>query len=137
MPRILAILSVVLMALPLPSAAAGRFDGTWNVIVHCEPAPDRTLAYTYRFVATVKEGVLHGEHGVKETAGWLTLDGPIKPDGSATLEARGLTGDPNYAIGHVRQLTGYGYHVAAHFEGSQGSGERVEDRACTVGFQKR
>ena len=39
----------------------------------------------------VEAGYLHGEHGTREKASWLSLAGPIAPDGSAPLAANGFT----------------------------------------------
>jgi hypothetical protein len=54
--------------------------------------------YKLEFVAQVKDNFLRGEHGVEAKPAWLRLEGAIQPDGSATLDARGLTGDPKYNI---------------------------------------
>jgi hypothetical protein len=124
------------VASPAPAATASSYDGTWFVVLTCPVAPDGALGYTYRFEATIARGYLHGEHGTREKASWLSLDGPIAADGSATLAANGFTGRPDYSVGRVNSRTPYGYHVSAHFDAKRGTGTRLELRPCTLQFQK-
>jgi class 3 adenylate cyclase len=123
---------------PAASAAAGgtRYDGAWSVTVVCAPAEGGS-AYKLEFDAQVKDNFLRGEQGVEGKPGWLRLEGAIQPDGSATLDARGLTGDPKYNIKGVAQGVPYAYHVAAHFDSNRGTGRRLELRACDLRFAKR
>ncbi len=121
----------------LDAQAAGPFDGAWNVTLNCPTAPDNTLSYTWQFPATVVQGVLHGEHGVKDGGSWLTLDGKIEPDGSSTLMANGLTNAPAYAVGHPQPRTPYTYEVSAHFDAASGSGQRTTTRHCDFVFVKQ
>jgi class 3 adenylate cyclase len=116
-------------------AGDARFDGAWNVLVVCEPQGTRALGYKFDFVAQVKNGILRGERLAEGSPGWLRLQGAIQPDGSATLDARGLTDDPKYSNG-VAHGTPYAYHVAAQFDSNHGSGRRLEMRACDLRFAK-
>jgi class 3 adenylate cyclase len=116
-------------------AGGARFDGAWNVLVVCEPQGTTALGYKFDFVAQVKDGFLRGERRAEGSPGWLKLQGPIQPDGSATLDARGLTDDPKYSNG-VAHGTPYAYHVAAQFDSNHGSGRRLEMRACDLRFAK-
>ena len=75
---------------------AGRFDGTWDVTLVCPKASDGALPFTFEFTADVKGAMLHGVRGLAGQPGWLSLDGPIQPDGAANLLAHGLTGNPKY-----------------------------------------
>jgi hypothetical protein len=68
---------------------------------------------------------------------WLSIDGQIGADGKSTLVVHGLTSDPKYTVGQVRPGSLYVYTVIARFNGSTGSGKRVELRPCTVNFIKR
>ncbi len=115
----------------------GRFDGIWNVTVTCSKAADGALGYTKAFVAQVKDGVLWGEDGIEGNASWLRLRGDIQPDGSAKLDANGLTGDPKFNIKGVQKGVPYAYQVEARFEGSRGTGRRVQLRACDLTFAKQ
>lgn len=128
---------VISLGYALDAQAAGPFDGTWNVTLNCETAPDKAFSYTWQFPATVVQGVLHGEHGVKDRGGWLTLDGKIEPDGSSTLTANGLTNSPAYAVGHPDPRTPYTYEVSAHFDAASGSGQRTTTRHCDFVFVKQ
>jgi class 3 adenylate cyclase len=118
-------------------AGDARYDGTWNVTVACAPSNDGALGYTYAFDAVVKNNFLRGERNVESKPGWLLLQGAIQPDGSATLDAQGITDDPKYSNKNVAQGTPFGYHVAAHFDPNRGTGRRLELRACDLRFAKR
>ena len=116
------------------------FDGPWSVTLVCPTHKDEhgtALAFMYHFMAQVKDGVLHGEYHTKETPPWLSLEGKIKPDGSAEFIATGITGKPAYSLQNVSAGTPFTYQVKAHFEGSQGTGTRVEGRVGNFTFDKR
>lgn len=112
-----------------------RFDGSWDTILSC-PNADGALGYSFKFLSTVKDGVLHGEKGRREEPGWLQLDGRILADGSAELYVDGLVGAAPYAVGQRPAGSKYGYHVTSRFTDASGSGTRVEGRPCTVTFAK-
>ena len=112
--------------------AAGTFDGDWNVTLTCPKVAGGVSGYRYQFPAEIQENVLHGEHGVRDAAGWLTLDGKLEPDGSATLVAQGLTSSAPYAPGQA-----YTYDVSAQFDATTGSGSRATTRKCDVVFAKQ
>jgi len=115
---------------------ATAFDGTWNTVLTCSNSYG-ALGYVFQFPAVVKNGVLHGEKGVKDEAGWFTIDGNIGRDGKATLLADGLVGGAQYAVGQRPKGTQYDYHIDATFSGNSGSGHRVEGRPCSVAFTKQ
>jgi DNA-binding SARP family transcriptional activator len=138
--RALATLSVA--AIFVTAAGAGiwhfsllRFDGDWSVQLICPPE-NTAEGYSYHFPAQVKDGVLHGERGTAGTPGWYTIDGPIRADGTATLNARGLINDPARTSNRLKTGTPYSYTIEARFSGAHASGKRVELRVCTVGFTK-
>jgi hypothetical protein len=131
---------VVVSALALsPSTAAaqdaGRFDGNWNVTLVC-PTDNTALGYVYHFTAQVKNGVLHGEHGIADMPGWVAIDGTIQANGSATLNAKGRTNIPAHSAYQPQVGTPYTYSVKAQFDTSRANGKRVELRACTLSFVK-
>jgi hypothetical protein len=140
MPR--RIRSILMCALLLPgpflmaAGDAGAFDGEWDTILSC-PNSNGALGYSFEFPAHVKNGVLHGDKGVKGEPGWLQLDGSIAPDGTASLYASGLVGAAEMAVGHRPAGTSYGYHLDVRFSGASGTGHRVEGRPCTVTFTKQ
>jgi hypothetical protein len=115
--------------------ARGRFDGDWDTILSC-PNSNGALGYSFKFLSTVKNGLLHGEKGRRDEAGWLQLDGKILDDGSADLYVDGLVGAAPYAVGQRPAGSKYGYHVTSKFTGQSGSGTRVEGRPCTVTFSR-
>jgi len=122
------------------SAKATGFDGTWAVVLD---APEHNYdsgiarAFTFHFAATVKDGVLHGVEGKEGEPGSLTLDGKIKPDGTADLKVFGVVGHSEYAIGHLASGSTYGYLVKAKFQGNHGTGTRVGGRATNFTFDKK
>ena len=109
-----------------------RFDGTWNVTVHC-PAHGGASGYTHRFPAQVNDGKLEAQSGVTGQPSSLMLSGTIQPDGTASINARGVTGDPKYTANRTSKSP-YAYRVDVRFEGSRGSGNRTEPRPCSLTF---
>jgi hypothetical protein len=117
--------------------AGAAFDGVWDVTVVCGNDPNSAAhGYKYDFTAQVKNGVLHGEHGVQGRPSWLAIDGTINAEGTAYISAVGLTGEPRATVGYVGQGTPYTYHINAHFDGARGSGSRIELRPCSYVFVK-
>ena len=119
------------------NADSRRFDGKWEVTLDCPTHTDGAFSYNYRFVADVKDGALRGENGIEGRPSWLLLTGTIQPAGSARLDARGLTGDPEYNVKRVSTSTPYWYHVDARFEGTRGSRRRLELHRCDLSFAKQ
>ncbi|WP_322032200.1 hypothetical protein [Paraburkholderia sp. J76] len=113
--------------------AADTFDGEWNVTLTCPQGADGTSGYRYQFPAQIQQNVLHGEHGERDAAGWLTLDGKLEPDGSATLVAKGLAAR---AGRHTNTKVPYSYEVSAQFDATSGSGSRTTARKCDLVFVK-
>jgi hypothetical protein len=54
--------------------------------------------------------------------------------GNGTVAVRGLTGNPNATLNREARGSSYGYRANLRFEGSRGSGNRVEARPCTLTF---
>jgi uncharacterized caspase-like protein len=125
------------LAAPPPTSSAARFDGIWNVTVECPRTPTGAEGYALRFFVEVKDGVLRGQHGTDGQPSALTLTGQIQPDGSAAINARGLTGDPKYAVNRESKGTPYGYRATARFEGDRGTGKRTDIRPCDLTFAKQ
>jgi len=117
-------------------AMQARFDGTWTTVVSCSVAT-AALPYSYEFPSTVRDGVLHGERGVKGAPGWLQLEGRILADGSADISAHGLVGKERYALEERPPGTPYSYRIDARFSENSGVGHRVKGRACTVSFSRK
>lgn len=116
---------------------AGRFDGTWGVLLTCPDFKDAAggaKGYTFRFLIQVKDGVLQGEHRKEGMPGWLKFTGQIQPDGTAEIQAHGLTGNPDFSVGKIPKNTAYDFRVKARFEGSRGTGRRIDVRPCDVDF---
>ena len=118
-----------------PAPDVTRFDGVWNVTVHC-PAHADAAAYTIQLVAQVKDGQLEGQHGVSGQPNSLMLRGKINPDGNASIDARGVTGDPRFVVNRLARGSAYSYQADVRFEGSRGTGNRVKPRPCTLTFVK-
>lgn len=131
--------ALVLMLLPnfLFASDTQRFDGKWLTTVSCPNVRD-ALGFSFQFVSTVRDGVFHGLHGTEGEPGSLQIDGTIPPDGNASLYAKGRTGSKEYVPGRdTPRGTDYGYNIEAHFEGSAGTGTRVEGRPCSLKFAKQ
>jgi len=118
------------------SSSGARFDGTWGVTLICPASQDGAKPFTFNFTAQVKDSALHGENGIAGRPGWMALDGPIQPDGSATLDARGLTGLSQYNVSSTGQGVPYHHTVTAHFDDARGTGSWVTTRTCDFTFGK-
>ena len=105
--------------------------------VECPRASTGAEGYVLRFFVEVKDGVLRGQHGTDGQPSSLTLTGKIEPDGSAAINARGVTGDPKYTLNHTSKGTAYVYRATAHFEGTRGTGKRIDTRPCDLTFAKQ
>ncbi len=133
------LLGFFLLLLPNFSTAwdAQPFDGKWLTTVSCANFRD-ALGFSYQFVSTVRDGVLHGLHGAQGEPGSLQIDGTIPPDGKASLYAKGRTGSKEYVPGRdTPKGTEYGYNIDAHFDGTTGTGTRIEGRPCSLKFAKQ
>ena len=132
-------LSASAIAQPSSISPASGFDGDWQVTMTCPNNTEKSAARGYKrqFPAQVKDGVLRGEIGVAETAGWLRIEGPIGADGNARLDAHGRTGDPDHAVGQPPPSSPYAFHIDARFVAARGSGRRLEQRVCNFAFERR
>jgi hypothetical protein len=132
-------LSASVIAQPSGSASTAPFDGDWQVTMTCPDNTEKSAARGYKrqFPARVKNGMLQGEIGVAESAGWLRIEGPIGADGSARLDAKGRTGDPDHAVQHPPPSSPYSFHIDARFEATRGTGRRLEQRVCNFVFERR
>ncbi len=115
---------------------AWRFDGSWTVVVFC-PAADTAPASAVRFIAAVRDGVLHGERGDGGSRGSMTLEGTIQPDGLAHLQASGMTNDADEVLGVAPRERSFVYEISARFQGSRGLGARIDGRVCHLTFTRQ
>jgi hypothetical protein len=116
-----------------PALDPARFDGTWNVTIECEPY-NAAAGYRLQFPARVKDGVIDAQNGVVGEPSSLTMTGKISADGNGSVAVRGLTGNPNATLNREARGSSYGYRANLRFEGSRGSGNRVEARPCSLTF---
>jgi hypothetical protein len=123
-------------ALPQAPARAALFDGTWSVTQECEPAPGGARGFKWMYDATVKDGRLLGQYGMKDKPSSLTLTGRIQADGTATLMASGLNGKSEYTVGFGQPGEKFSYPVPARFEATRGTGIRTLGRTCRFSFVK-
>lgn len=119
------------------ASRTGAFDGTWLVLYSCTVARDGAAGFSLNFLASVRDGVLHGERGVRGQARSLALDGQIQPDGSAMLAGQGVTGNAEYSVGRIAAGTPYRFYLQSRFEGTHGMGKRLEVRPCEAVFTKQ
>jgi hypothetical protein len=113
------------------------YDGKWLTTVSCEAARG-ALGYSYRFVSEVKNGNFRGLHGTEGQPSSLLVEGKVGADGSGKLYATGRTGSKEYVPGRdTPRGTEYSYSIEAHFQGTKGTGTRVEGRPCSLQFEKQ
>lgn len=123
-------------------SAAGKFDGTWNTIVTCDPVGG-TQGYTWKFASTVTGNVLHGERGTAGQPAYLAIDGKIGSNGNAKLTASGVTASSQYTHAPIKsEGNDYSYEVKSQFTESEGKGERsvglgIAGRPCHYTFEKQ
>ena len=122
--RKLFLFAIFFAALIAFAQSAGRFDGTWNTTVNCDPKGG-ALGYTMHFVSTVSNDVIHGERGTPGQQGYLGIDGKIGNNGNAKLTANGNTASSAYTHGPVKTAgEEYSYEVKSQFTDTEGKGER-------------
>jgi hypothetical protein len=119
------------------SAHAAPFDGTWSVLQVCETTSEGARGYTWRYDAEVKNGHFVGQYRTKGQSPSMTLEGQIQPDGTANLQAQGISGDAEHNVKFAQAQTPISFRVAAKFEGSKGNGTRLGSRACKFTFSKQ
>ncbi|OJU44281.1 MAG: hypothetical protein BGN99_31620 [Alphaproteobacteria bacterium 65-37] len=139
---------LVLVGLQLTLASAGawaqapsgtmptEFDGLWSVTQEC-PDSGTAKGYTARYSMVVKNGFAKAQWGIEGQPSSLTVSGQIQADGSATMVANGLTGDPKFAVGSPQASSPVGYTFPAQFTGRQGLGRRTIARPCKFTFEKQ
>jgi hypothetical protein len=130
-------LGAILVLAPIASAEAASFDGTWSVLQVCEATKEGARGYTWRYDADVKQGHLLGHYRNKGQSPSLTLEGQIQPDGTATLQADGISADSDHNINFAPPQTPISFRVSARFDGKQGSGTRLGVRPCKFTFSKQ
>jgi hypothetical protein len=115
---------------------AGPFDGSWNTTLVCDTAADGARGYTWTFVSNVRNGRVSGQNGTPGTPSSGRLTGTIRPDGSAQLQVRGITGSVEYNVGRVAPNLPFHFTASGHFDADQGSATRNELRPCRLKFTK-
>ena len=124
---------------PLSSTSSSDFDGKWAITLICESIRNKEIlikGYTYRFFVDVEDGRLSGRRGEVGQAESLALTGFIQADGTVEITANGLTGNPDYSVGHVQASTLYSYHMRGTFTKASGRATRIELRPCEATFFK-
>jgi hypothetical protein len=117
-------------------AHAEVFDGAWSVLEVCESSPEGARGYKWTYPATVKDGYFVGQYRQEGQSPSMSLKGRIKPDGSASLTAHGISGDSDHNIKFAPAQTPINFEVRADFTGRTGTGERVTGRVCKFTFTK-
>jgi hypothetical protein len=100
------------------------------------PPAQRRRGYSKQFLAEVKDGVLTGQGGSLGQPSSMTLNGKIQPDGKASIDVRGMTGDPKFTATRAIQGSCYSYRIDAVFDDTRGSGKRTLNRPCDLTFFK-
>ena len=119
------------------TSVSSQFDGTWQVTVQCENTVGGVRGYRWVFFATVQNGHLHGEYGVRNAIESFMLDGVIQPDGVGHFYGHGRTGNSDATFGRVDPGSPFAYHVNAQFGPAHGTGQRVELRPCSLDFARQ
>jgi hypothetical protein len=99
-------------------------------------------AYKWTFLSTIASGSFHDQHGEQGGPGYLVIDGPINPDGSANLHAKGTVQAGKAGIATQLKGNKYDCYIDAKFTDMTGTGKRDEGagilgRPCTFDFTKQ
>lgn len=129
---------------PAPSAmpsslSPATFDGRWAVTLVCEDVRNKeslVKGYTHRFFIDVHEGRVTGQRGQVGQPDSATWTGFIQADGTSEITVSGLTGPPDYSVGHVHVGAPYSYRLRGTFTKGSGKATRVELRPCEATFFK-
>jgi hypothetical protein len=84
----------------------------------------------------LRDGYFVGQYRQEGQSPSMSLKGAIKPDGSANLVARGISGDSDHNIKFAPAQTPINFEVRANFTGKGGIGERLTGRVCKFTFTK-
>ena len=141
MTKLVCLLAVCSPILLGAQATGGNFDGTWTTTMACE-AHGQMPAYKWNFVGGIKDGNFHAQHGEEGGPGYLVIDGPINPDGSAKLHAKGTVSHSEAHGVFAMKGNNYDYNIEAQFTDTSGTGKRDEGagilgRSCTFEFTKQ
>jgi hypothetical protein len=129
-------LAVLALLAGIAGARAASFDGTWSVLQVCDATKEGARGYTWRYDADVRNGHLLGHYRNKGQSPSLTLEGQIGPDGTAMLQADGISADSDHNINFAPPQTPISFRVSAKFDGNKGSGTRLGVRPCKFVFTK-
>jgi hypothetical protein len=142
------ITTIVLASVPAlfiqTTKADTAFDGSWWVTLDAKsfdnPDGSKAQPWVIQFPATVKNGVFHGQYGIKGKPFWYELNGQIEA-GSATLRADELMGEQKYNFTLSKKAPpgkghSYSYQVVAHFDSRRGTGRSTDARTRIFTFVK-
>jgi hypothetical protein len=120
-------------------AAAASFDGTWSVVEVCDASKEGGRGYTWRYDVTIANGHLVGHRGTIRGSeqSQFTLEGDVRPDGTATLTGQGVSENSDYNVHFAQKGARIYYKVAAKFAATQGTGDRLGERRCKFTFAKQ
>lgn len=117
-------------------AEAASFDGEWSVLQVCDSTSEGARGFTWRFGASVRNGIFVGQYRTEGQSPSMSLKGTINPDGSASLSARGISGDADHNLKFAPAQSPFSFEVRAKFDGASGAGQRVGGRACRFTFSR-
>ena len=116
------------------------FDGRWATDLVCDDTTDRKnefiKGYNWKFDATIDHGKLNGQYGQVGQPGSGTFTGEVQNDGKVSLDAKGLTGRPQFVLGKRPRGSPYSYQMEGEFSGSTGHATRTAARPCHATFTK-
>jgi hypothetical protein len=129
--------SLALLCAVVPwRAQAASFDGEWSVLQVCDSTQEGARGFTWRYGASVKNGYFVGQYRNDGQSPSMSLKGTISPDGSASLRARGISGDADHNMKFAAAQSPISFEVRAKFDGTAGTGERLGGRVCKFTFNK-
>lgn len=123
-----------------PAKIEYPFEGHWSAKLVCDDTTDRSnqfiKGYTWSFDASIDHGIFNGQYGQVGQPGSGTFTGEVQSDGKVSLEAKGLTGKPQFVLGKKPSGSPFHFQMEGEFSGSTGHATRTADRPCQMTFTK-
>lgn len=94
--------------------------------------------YTFRFLATIRDGVLAAQFRSPGASPSLRYAGTLDAQGRGEIRANGLTGpDTRYNVDRTVGGKPYGYRMKMEFHGNEGHATRLDLRPCEATFVRQ
>jgi hypothetical protein len=115
-------------------------DGRWMALVICEDVKTGSgivKGYKLPVSVEIRDGNLIGKYDEPGAISTLALSGSVYAGGEVRIEAKGITGAPEYNLNKVGAGRPYGYTLTGTLGTTTGEAARNELRPCRAVFTKQ